>query len=154
MEPKGLHTLLHTRTSLGGFYTTDFWTTLCINAIKVSRNGSICCCSVAKSCLTLCDPMDCSTQASLSLTIPWSLPKFMSIEFISIAQVHAFQPSHYLLPSCLFAQHQVEALVLKKFPQVILTWSQAGGSVPAHREPLEIWILWAVFLVCVLGGSY
>ena len=22
----------------------------------------ICCCSVAKSCLILCDPMDCSTQ--------------------------------------------------------------------------------------------
>ena len=33
-----------------------------------------CCCSVAKSCLTLCDPMDCS----LPLTISQSLPKFMS----------------------------------------------------------------------------
>ena len=28
-----------------------------------------CCCSVAKSCLTLCDPMDCSQQASLSFTV-------------------------------------------------------------------------------------
>ena len=26
-------------------------------------------CSVAKSCLTLCDPMDCSQQASLSFTV-------------------------------------------------------------------------------------
>ena len=37
------------------------------------------CCSVAKSCPTLCNPMDCRTQASLSLTISQSLPKFMSI---------------------------------------------------------------------------
>ena len=28
-----------------------------------------CCCSVAKSCLTLCDPMDCSQQASLSFIV-------------------------------------------------------------------------------------
>ena len=39
----------------------------------------LCCCSVAQSCLNLCDPMDCSTQTSLSLTIFWSLPKFMSM---------------------------------------------------------------------------
>ena len=29
----------------------------------------LCCCVVAKSCLTLCDPMDYSMQTSLSLTI-------------------------------------------------------------------------------------
>ena len=28
----------------------------------------ICCCSVSKSCPPLCDPMDCSTLASLSIT--------------------------------------------------------------------------------------
>ena len=38
-----------------------------------------CCILVAQSCLTLCSPMDCSTQASLSNTISQSLPKFMSI---------------------------------------------------------------------------
>ena len=36
-----------------------------------------CCCPVAQSCPTLCDPMDCSSQASLSLPISQSLPKFM-----------------------------------------------------------------------------
>ena len=41
------------------------------------------CCSVSKSCLTLCDSMDCSpsgscVQASLSFTIYRSLLKFMS----------------------------------------------------------------------------
>ena len=29
----------------------------------------LCCCSVPKVCLTLCNPMDCSSQASLSFTI-------------------------------------------------------------------------------------
>ena len=38
--------------------------------------------SVAQSCLTLCDPMNRSTQASLSITNSWSLPKPMSIESV------------------------------------------------------------------------
>ena len=35
-------------------------------------------CSVVKSCLTLCDLLECSTQPSLSFTITWSLLKLMS----------------------------------------------------------------------------
>ena len=38
--------------------------------------------SVAKLCLTLCDPMDCRTQASLSFTISQSLLKLMSFESV------------------------------------------------------------------------
>ena len=45
--------------------------------------------SVAQSCLTLCDPMDCSTQASLSITNSWSLLQLMSIE--------AVMPSSHLI---------------------------------------------------------
>ena len=37
---------------------------------------------VAQSCPTLCDPVDGSTQASLSITNSWSLPKLMSIESV------------------------------------------------------------------------
>ena len=53
---------------------------------------TFCCCSVAKSCLTLCDPMDCSMPGS----ILYYLPEF--------AQIHAqwdddaIQPSQPLLP--------------------------------------------------------
>ena len=36
--------------------------------------------SVTQSCPTVCDPMDRRTQASLSITNSWSLPKLMSIE--------------------------------------------------------------------------
>ena len=39
-----------------------------------------CCCSVAKSCLTLCDPMACSTPG-ISVSHQ-KLPKFMSIELV------------------------------------------------------------------------
>ena len=50
---------------------------------------SICCCSVAQSCPTLCDPMVCSTQASLSFTISQSSLKLMSIESV--------MPSNHLI---------------------------------------------------------
>ena len=40
------------------------------------------CCSVAKSCLTLCNPMDCSTPGSPSFTIPWSLLELLFIELV------------------------------------------------------------------------
>ena len=52
-----------------------------------------CCCrSVAQSCLTLWDPMDCSTQVSLSFTISWSFLKLMSIESV--------MPSKHLILCC------------------------------------------------------
>ena len=45
--------------------------------------GIMCyCCSVAQWCLTLCDPMACNNQASLSFTIPQSLLKLVSIELV------------------------------------------------------------------------
>ena len=40
----------------------------------------ICCCSVARSCPTLCNPMDWSTPGFPAFTIPQSLLKLMSIE--------------------------------------------------------------------------
>ena len=38
--------------------------------------------SVAQLCPTLCDPMDCSMQASLSITTSWSLLEHTSIESV------------------------------------------------------------------------
>ena len=48
-----------------------------------------CCCSVAKWCLTLCDPTHCSTQASLFITNSQSLQKLMFIESV--------MPSNHLI---------------------------------------------------------
>ena len=60
----------------------SFSGTLASALMSVMFSGSLCCCSVAKSCLTLCDLMNCSHQASLSFTIFWSLIKLMSIESV------------------------------------------------------------------------
>ena len=57
------------------------------------------CCWVAKSCPTLCDPMNCSTQASVSFTISHSLLKLMSIESVMPSN-HLILCHHlFLLPS-------------------------------------------------------
>ena len=53
---------------------------------------AFCCCSVTQSCLTLCNPMDCSTSGSLSSSISWSLLKFMSTEVV--------MPSNHLIFCC------------------------------------------------------
>ena len=43
-----------------------------------------CCCSVTKSCPTLCDPMDCSTPG---LPVPHDLPEFAQIHVHWISDV-------------------------------------------------------------------
>ena len=46
------------------------------STLRNSLGLEFCCCSVTKSCLTLCSSMDCSTQAPLSSTVSQSLLKF------------------------------------------------------------------------------
>ena len=48
--------------------------------------------SVAQSCITLCDPIDCTCQASVSITTSQSLLKLMSIASV--------MPSNYLILCC------------------------------------------------------
>ena len=63
------------------------------------------CCSVAQSCLTLCDPMDCSTPGS---PVHHYLPEFTQTQVHWISD--AIQPPHPLSspspPAFLFPQHQ------------------------------------------------
>ena len=52
------------------------------------RHG--CCCSVTKSYPTLYDSMDCiARQASLWLTISWSLPKFTSKDVVGSMLIYS-----------------------------------------------------------------
>ena len=53
--------------------------------------GNICCCSVTQSC-PFVTPWTAAHQASLSLTVSWSLPKFMSIAWV--------MPSSHLILWC------------------------------------------------------
>ena len=55
--------------------------------------------SVAQSCLTLCDPMYCSTQRSLSTTNSHCLLKLMSIESVMPSNHLIFYHPLLLLPS-------------------------------------------------------
>ena len=41
-----------------------------LKCMLMSKIPCICCCSVAKSCFTLCDPMDCSTPGFPVLHCP------------------------------------------------------------------------------------
>ena len=96
------------------------------------------CCSVVKSCLTLCDPMDCSTSGS---------PVLYLLEF---AQIHihwvgdAVWPSHLLLPLSLFAfslfQHQ-------DLFQWIGSWHQVAKVLELQlQQQCFQWIFRADFL--------
>jgi len=57
--------------------------------VYIYTHISVCCCSVSKSCPALATPQTATRQASLSFTISWSLPKFMSIELV--------MPSNHLI---------------------------------------------------------
>ena len=59
-----------------------------------------CCCSVAKSCLTICNPIGCTAhQASLSFTNSWSLLKLMSTELVMLSNHRILCYPLLLLPS-------------------------------------------------------
>ena len=61
----------------------------CIAFIIYSMLVCCCCCSVIKSCLTLYDPMDCSTPKFPVLHYLWRLLKLKSIELV--------MPSNHLI---------------------------------------------------------
>ena len=58
-----------------------------------------CCCPLAKSFLTLCDPMDCSMPVSSASTISQNLLEFMSIELMMLSNHLILCCPLLLLPS-------------------------------------------------------
>ena len=108
-----------------------------INSIHVLLNLHvflfICCCSIAKSCLTLCDPLNCSTPDFLSFTISQSLFKLMSIEsvmpFNHLILYHPF----LLLPS-IFPSIRV----FSSESALHIRWQNIGASVSASVLPMNI----------------
>ena len=86
----------------GGFFTA--------NRSKCNFNYiskiffALCCCSVTKLCLTLCNPMDCSTSG---FPVLYYLPEFAQTHVSWVGD--AIQPSHLspLFPPALYlSQHQ------------------------------------------------
>ena len=65
-----------------------------LNLHNPKRSLTICCCSSgAKSCSTLCDPMNCSTPG---FPVLYYLPEFAQTHVHLVGD--AIQPSHPLLP--------------------------------------------------------
>ena len=65
------------------FNKIDFYQGFSEKKLEIKSCQISCCfCSVAKSCPTFCDPMDCSKPGFLSLTTSWSLPRFVAIQSV------------------------------------------------------------------------
>ena len=92
--------------------------------------------SVAQSCLTLCDPMDHSTQAFLSITNSWRLLKLMSVESV--------MPSKYLIlcrPLLLLPSIFPSIRVFSNESALCIRWQRNGVSVSTSvlRVNTEDW---------------
>ena len=89
--------------------------------------------SVTQSCLTLCDPMDCSTPGLLSITNSQSLLKLMPIESVMLSN-HLILCHPLLLPSVfpsirVFSQ---ESAVTIRWPKC---WSFSFSISPSNEHP-------------------
>ena len=88
--------------------------------------------SVTQSCLTLHNPMDCSTQASLSITNSWSLLKLMSIELV-MPSSHLILCHSLLLPPSIFPSIRVfssESVLCIRWPKC---WSFSFSLRPSKE---------------------
>ena len=77
-----------------------------------ATSDGVSCCSVTKSCPTLCDPRACSTPGSV-LHISWSLFKLMSIEWMMLSNHLILSPPSP--PAFNLSQHQ-SFLMSQLFP--------------------------------------
>ena len=95
-----------------------------------------CCCPVTQSCLTLCDPMDCSTPGS---SVLHCLPEFAQIHVHWVSD--AIQPSHPLLPTSPSALSLSQDCLPRWLRQlrICLQCRRPGfnpwvGNIPGRRE--------------------
>ena len=93
------------------------------------------CCSVVKSCLTLCNPINCSTfQASTSIFISLSLPKLMNIESV--------RPSNHLIlchhPLLLLPSFFPSIRVFSNELAFCIRWVSIRASASASVLPMNI----------------
>ena len=146
-----------------------------LNQPDLGCHLSICCCSVAQLCPTLCNPMDSSMPGSLS-TISWSLLKLRSTElvmpsnhlilFCPLLPLHSIFPSIKVFPSELdfcnrwpkywkfsfSAFNEYWGLIFFRFD--LLTDQGTLKSLLQHHS-LKISILWhSAFLMAQLTHLY
>ena len=102
--------------------------------------------SVAQLCLTLCDPMDCSTQDSLSITNSQSLLKLISIKSMMPSTI-----SSSVIPysSCLQSFPESGSFVMS---QLFTSGSQSiGASASASVLPTNIQDWFPLGFTCLIS---
>ena len=90
------------------------------------------CCSVAQSCPTLCDPMDCSMPGLPVHPNSWSLPKLMSIESVMPSNHLILHYPLLLMPS-IFPNIRVfsnESALRVRWPKY---WSFSFSTSPSNK---------------------
>ena len=102
--------------------------------------------SVAQSCPTLCNPMDCRRQASLSITNYQSLLKLMSIESVMPSN-HLILCHPFPLPPSIFPSIRVfsnESLLCIRWPKywsfsfIISPSNEYSGPISIRMDWLEL----------------
>ena len=97
----------------------------------------LCCCSVAKSCPTLCDPIDCSTPGSSVLHCLPGLLKLMSIESVMLSN-HLFLCRPLLLLPLIFPSSVQLLSHFRTFATPWTTARQASLSITNSRSLLKL----------------
>ena len=103
------------------------------NAAWECKGKKAMCVLVAQSCPTLCIPMGCAHQASLTISNSWNLLKFMSIE-LAMASSHLILYHPFLLLPSIFP-------IIGSFPmtQFFTSGGQSiGASASASILPMNI----------------
>ena len=98
------------------------------------------CCSVTSQ---LCDPVDYSTPAPMSLTISWSLPKFISITLVITLHGNiGFGGSMNVQGSVEW--HDVHALLMKNQARLVTDFTSKQSEKCTDSQ-----LLWDVRLQCI-----
>ena len=100
--------------------------------VSLSSQDSVQLSSVAQLCPTRCDPIDCSTRASLSITNSQSLLKLMSVESV-MPSSHFILCGPLLLPPSIFPSIRVssnESALRIRWPKY---WSFSFSISPSNE---------------------
>ena len=93
---------------------------------------SYCCCSVSKSCLTLCNPWTAACQVSLSFTVSQSLLKLLSVELV-MSSNHLLVCSLLLLLPSVFPSIRVFSRELALHIRLPKYWSFSFSFSPSNE---------------------
>ena len=113
---------------------------------KQSKHSTICCCSVAQSCPTLCSPMGCSMPG---FSLLQCLPEFAQTHVHWISD--AIQPSHFLSPP---SHNTISGLISESLIQDTkrVTCLPSAPWIPSHTMPLSN-LNHLVLVACCPGTS-